>query len=121
MGGCPPDQVPGPGGGDYLIKDVVVAGVEVGGQQHELLEPHGPTLLHLHRHVVDEEGRRVVLREDVDGELVADTVTTVADAEDDVVAGGVAVGVVVDDCALLQVPHAEHKRLPAWKHNAKVT
>lgn len=111
----PPDQVPGPGGGDYLIENVVVARVEVGGQQHELLESHGPALLHLHRHVVDEEGRRVVLWENVDGELVPDAVTAIADAEDDVVTGGVAVGVMVDDSALLQVPHAEHKCLPTWE------
>lgn len=112
MGGALPDQLPRPGGGDYLVQDVVVAGVQVGGQQHVLLQPHGSALLHLHRHVVDEERRRVVLGQDVDGELVADAVAPVADAEDDVVAGGVAVGVMVDDHALPQVPHTEHERLP---------
>lgn len=115
MGGGLPDQLPRPGAGRYLVEDVVVTGVQVGGQQHVLLQPHGPALLHLHRHVVDEERRRVVLRQDVDGELVADAVTAVADAEDDVVAGGVAVGVMVDDHALPQVPHTEHERLPTWK------
>jgi len=120
VGGGLAHQPPRHGAGCHPVEDVVVAGVQVGGQQRELLQPHGATLLRLHRHVVDEERRRVVLGQHVDGEPVADAVAAVADAENDVVARGVAVGVVVDHHALPQVPHAEHEPLPAWAKESAI-
>lgn len=114
MGRGLPEQLPRSGGRDYLVEDEIVAGVQVRGQQHVLFQPHSFTLLHLHHHVVDEERRGVIFGQDVDRELVADAMTAIADAEDDVVTSGVAVGVMVDDHAVLQVLHTEHEGLSTW-------
>lgn len=114
LGGGLPKQLPHPRAGGHLVQNVVVAGVQVGGQQHQLLQPHGTTFLHLHCHVVDEKGRGVVFGQNVDGELVADAVTAVADAEDDVVVGGVTVGVMVNNHTLPQIPDTKHECLPTW-------
>lgn len=117
------DHLSSAGEGEELVQDVVITRVQVGGQQHVLFHQQLAALLHFQCHVVDKERCRVILGQDVDGELVPGLVAPIGDAEDDEVLGGVAVVVMVAHGAREDVGDGEHETLATcrlWTHSGDV-